>query len=122
MKTLSGIAALSLACLAGPACLNAAAAELRGNPLAAMQSAQSPRTYSDCVVANAQRNTLAVEKKTGPVNGSFEVRVKNIVDGALIEAFLADVLPEKTGSAVRIYVDPGVLAPEKMQAVLLQGC
>jgi hypothetical protein len=119
MNNLHHIVALSLAAMTS---MTAAAAELRGNPAAAVQSAQSPRAYSDCIVANAQRNTLNVEKKEGQVKDSFEVRVKNIVDGALIEAFLADVLPEKTGSAVRVYVDPGVLAPEKMQTVLLQGC
>lgn len=119
MKTLAGIAVLLLFAVPLPA----VAAELRSNPaVAAAQSALSPRAYADCIVVNAQRNALTVEKKEGPAQGSFEVRVKNIVDGALIEAFLADVQPEKTGSAIRIYVDPGVLAPEKMQAVLLQAC
>lgn len=115
----------SSACLIALAvgCSTALAADLRSNPSAAATvSAQSPRVYSDCIVANAQRNALAVEKRPGPAQGSFEVRVKNIVDGALIEAFLADVLPEKTGSAIRVYIDSGVLAPQKMQAVLLQGC
>lgn len=119
MNTLARIAALFLSA----ACMSAAAAELRGtSPAGAVVSAQSPRTYSDCIVANAQQNALAVEKKPGPVQGSFEIRVKNIVDGALIEAFLADVLPENSGSVVRIYIAAGVLAPDKMQAVLLQGC